>query len=584
MQQRTRLLACQHWRCRTTLSRSGTGLGTPSAIARDQISGKIYISNSCNNSITVYASGSAGNATPIATIIGSNTNISNPTGLALDSTGNIYVANTGSNAITVYPAGSSGNVAPSATISGTNTQLNVPQAIALDSKGNIYAANNGTSIVTVYAPDSNGNVAPSSVIGGYETGLSAPVGIALDSNGKIYVVNNSNGDFSVTVYPSGSKGDVTPAATISGTTTELVSSAAIAVDSMGKIYVTNEQSKLGGLDSISFFAPGSNGNVSPIATISGANTGLAGPQGIALDSNSGIYIANRANSVTLYAAGGNGNIAPTGALGSGVDNPAGIATDSHGNIFVAESNAGSNGSNHVGSIGIYPAFSNATVQPGVTLIGNTGLTSPGGVAVDPEGNVYVTDTSSGRVSIFAPGSNGAASPTTVISGPHTGLQSPIAIALDSSGFIYVADQNGFIIVFKKGSTGDAAPIATIGGSNTALNLPVGIALDTNANIYVANHNPFMNQLFSVTVYPAGSNGNVSPSSMISGDMTGLMFPTGIALDANGNIYVANDGSPSGGTDSISVYPAGSDGNVTPSATITGPTTALSAPFGLAIGP
>src|SRR5208283_2542943 len=187
-------------------------------------------------------------------------------------------------------------------------------------------------------------------------------------------------------------------------------------------------------------------------------------------------------------------------------------------------------------------------------------------------------------SIFAAGSNGAASPTTVISGPHTGLQSPIAIALDSSGFIYVAEQSGFIAVFRKGSTGDAAPIATIGGSNTGLNLPVGIALDENANIYVANHNPFMNQLFSVAVYPAGSNGNVAPSSMIGGNMKGLLYPTGIALDANGNIYVANDGSAGGGSDSITVYPAGSDGNVTPSATISGPSTTLSAPFGLAIGP
>jgi hypothetical protein len=252
---------------------------------------------------------------------------------------------------------------PSATISGSSTGLNVPDAIALDSIGNIYVANNGIGTVTVYPPGSNGNVVPSSVIQGYDTGLNAPVGIALDSNRKLYVLNDSNGVFSITAYPAGSDGDVTPTATISGATTELASSAAIAVDSTGKIYVTNEQSQLGGLDSITVYASGSNGNVSPIASISGSNTGLASPQGVVLDSTGGIYVANRGNSVAFYPAGSAGNVAPTTTLGSGVSNPAGVATDSGGNIYVSDSSEATNGSSRVGSIGVYPAGSNATVAP-----------------------------------------------------------------------------------------------------------------------------------------------------------------------------------------------------------------------------
>ena len=55
----------------------------------------------------------------------------------------------------------------------------------------------------------------------------------------------------------------------------------IALDTDGNIYVANFTGNNG---SISVFAPGSNGNASPIASIAGANTGLDGPDGVTLDS------------------------------------------------------------------------------------------------------------------------------------------------------------------------------------------------------------------------------------------------------------------------------------------------------------
>jgi len=63
----------------------------------------------------------------MATIAGVNTGLF-PTGIALDGAGNIYVANQGS--ITVYAAGASGNATPIATIAGVNTGLNVPVRLA----------------------------------------------------------------------------------------------------------------------------------------------------------------------------------------------------------------------------------------------------------------------------------------------------------------------------------------------------------------------------------------------------------------------------------------------------------------------
>ena len=80
--------------------------------------------------------------------------------------------------------------------------------------------------------------------------------------------------------------------------------------------------------------------------------------------------------------------------------------------------------------------------------------------------------------------------------------------------------------------------------------------------------------------------NVAPAATIVGDSsadsTGFNNPSAIALDPMGNIYITNYGSQNGGAGSVTIYPAGSNGNVTPSSTISGPLTGLSAPQGIAV--
>jgi hypothetical protein len=87
---------------------------------------------------------------------------------------------------------------------------------------------------------------------------------------------------------------------------------------------------------------------------------------------------------------------------------------------------------------------------------------------------------------------------------------------------------------------------------------------------VANSGSQVGGVDSITIYLAGSNGNASPSSTISGVSTGLAVPYGIALDSSGNIYVANDGSTIGISDSVTVYAPGSSGNAAPAAQYLGP--------------
>src|SRR5882762_87736 len=112
----------------TTLLTAGTTPGTAVVTATSagvsatvsitvRVAGKpLYVANEVfGSSITVYAPGASGNATPVATIAGGNTGLSFPFGVALDGAGNIYVTNSassvgGSTSITVYAAGASGNV------------------------------------------------------------------------------------------------------------------------------------------------------------------------------------------------------------------------------------------------------------------------------------------------------------------------------------------------------------------------------------------------------------------------------------------------------------------------------------------
>lgn len=279
-----------------TLSNPPNGLNGPTAIAVDA-SGKTYVANSFlsignpSGSVTVYPSSARGLAgVPSATVIGSNTGLLSPTGIALDSSGHIYVSNASGGAskngsVTVYAPASNGNVTPSATI--VSADIFDPAGVALDSNGNIYVTCSIVSghtigyAIDVFPPASNGNLTPSSIIIGSQTQLDQPGGITLDSQGNIYVANRANN--SVTMYAAGSSGNIAPSIVISGSNTGLTSPIGIGVDSVGNIYVVNSSNAGGGAaGSVTVYAAGSNGNVTPIQTISGGDTGLFSPMGLAL--------------------------------------------------------------------------------------------------------------------------------------------------------------------------------------------------------------------------------------------------------------------------------------------------------------
>jgi len=161
--------------------------------------------------------------------------------------------------------------------------------------------------VTVYAPGSSGNAVPSATIGS-NTGMVAPVGIGLDASDNIYVtsVGSTVGGFdSVAIYPYGSYANEPPTAVIRGEgspndNTLLSSPTGVAVDPSGNIFVANGMGGFDGLGSITEYAPVGNRtgnlNIAPKAMIAGDvtgdNTELNAPAGVAFDSLGNIYVAN----------------------------------------------------------------------------------------------------------------------------------------------------------------------------------------------------------------------------------------------------------------------------------------------------
>jgi len=100
---------------------------------------------------------------------------------------------------------------------------------------------------------------------------------------------------------------------------------------------------------------------------------------------------------------------------------------------------------------------------------------------------------------------------------------PLGLTFDSVGNLFVIAGRA-IFEFPAGWTSGTSPISSISGSATQLNGAEAMDLDVNGNIYVANSSSN-----AVTIYPAGSNGNVPPTVTISGQNTGLNLPLGIAV-------------------------------------------------------
>ena len=189
--------------------------------------------------------------------------------------------------------------------------------------------------------------------------------------------------------------------------------------------------------------------------------------------------------------------------------------------------------------------------------GNNGrFNTPGGVAVDNVGNVYVADTGNhtirkvtpaGAVSTLAglAGNSGSTNGT----GGSARFYAPQGVAVDSSYNVYVAD-TGNHTIRKITAAGVVSTLAGLAGNSGSTNgtgssarfyAPQGVAVDSSGNVYVAD--TWNHTIRKITVGGAVSTLAGSPGNYGSADATGTSAqfyqPQGVAVDSAGNVYVGD---------------------------------------------
>jgi|SRR5579862_1723262 len=296
------------------------------------------------------------------------------------------------------------------------------------------------------------------------------------------------------------------------------------------IYVANS-SKLFHRGSITVYRYGANGNVSPVERIAGTKTGLQNPSGVALDSSRNIYVSNffgeYGGSVTEYAAGSNGNVSPVRTIDNAPSGRylmvgvADVVIDSAGYIFVP--------ANDSNSVSVYAPDANGDAPPARYIQGGkTEMHDASYVAVTKDGTIYVPNYLGDSVTIFGRRADGNVAPIRMIAGSQTKLRGCSGLGIDSKGNIYVSNYNtNSVAVFDKHANGNVAPIAIIAGSATGINGPDSMTVDAKDNVYVSNTGAQNGG--SVTVYAKGATGNVAPIATITGSKTMIDAPAGLVV-------------------------------------------------------
>jgi hypothetical protein len=210
---------------------------------------------------------------------------------------------------------------------------------------------------------------------------------------------------------------------------------------------------------------------------------LAGPSGIAYDATGNLYIADRNNTVVrkvdiagnITTFAGNGTQGYTGdggpATSAELNRPEGVAVDANGNVYISDENA--NVIRKVDTSGTITTFAGTGA---VGYSGDSGpatsakLNDPIGIAFDPAGNLYIADTPNNVIRKVD-----TSGKITTFAGNHTQgytgdggpaisaqLNAPTGVASDAAGNVYIADEHNY--VYRKVDT--TGKITTIAGTGS----------------------------------------------------------------------------------------------------------------------
>ncbi|HEY4246120.1 MAG TPA: immunoglobulin domain-containing protein [Lacunisphaera sp.] len=529
-----------------------------------------------------------------------------PCGVAADSAGNLYVADKDNFTIRrITPTGIVTTIAGAPGFdgyvdgNGSAARFRLPVGVAVDANGTLYVADMGNYVIrkittagVVSTLAGSGN--PGSADGtGTAAQFNVPTGIAVGPGGDLYVTDIDNKTIRkvtaagvVTTF-AGTAG-VAGSADGTGATASFSAPSSITTDGAGNLFVTDGYTvrKITASGVVTTIA-GTAGQ-SGTADGNGSGAAFAAAIGITIDATGNLYIADwsirkitPAGDVTTIA-GNHGN--PGGSSdGAGAaaqfNNPAGIAADATGNLFVCDRD--NNTVRKITSAGAVTTFAGLPPEGSRGNVDGAGVVarfnSPAGVAVAPNGDVYIADsgnrtirriTAAGATSTVTGTSNGQSNPLT--------FDNPAGLAIDLTGNLYVG-QAGNNIISKVTPAGVVTTFAGAGprpghsdgtGTDATFFDPEGLAVDANGTVYVAdrgNHTIRRISSAGVVTTLAGSAG-VPGSADGTGSSARFYESTGVVVDANGNVFVA-DGlnnavrkiSPTGVVTTIAGV-AGTDGN------------------------
>ncbi len=489
---------------------------------------QFYGSNLPNGIIVTAAGGYLGNGVPAT-----NASLSSDSGVAVDSKGNLFVADyynnvireVGTNGIITTVAGNgvygySGDGGPA-----TSASLAFPSGVAVDASGNLFFADSGNSRIRKVSP--NGVI--TTVAGG----------------GSNYFGNGGPATNAVLGTPSG-----------------------VAVDVSGNLFIAEPVfvRKVSANGLISMVAgggtnyPGNGG----LAT----NASLVSPSGVAVDANGNLFIADRYHSlirevgtngiITTVAGNGISGYSGNGGLATNASlyNPSGVAVDARGNLFIADRY--NNLIREVGTNGIITTVAGNRMS-GYSgdsgLATNASLANPSGVAVDISGNLFITDNirirevgTNGIINTAAGGYFGNRVPAT-----NAILTNPLGVAVDVRGDLFIADSGNDVVrevdtygVITTIAGNRVAGYSGDGGlaTNASLHTPSGVAVDVSGNLFIADsYNTVIREVDTNGIITTVAGGGASqPGDGGLATNASLAFPSGVVVDGNGNLFIADAGS------------------------------------------
>lgn len=604
--------------------------------------------------ISTVAGGGPNNLTATSASIGYAVSI------AFDSLGNAYVADGLSNHVfQVSPSGNLTVVAGNGTAGysgdggpATSATLNNPEGIFLDGSGDIFIADTDNCLIREVSAGNITTVAGKPGSCGYSgDGASAtsaqlddPYGVFVDGSGNIYIADTDNcvirevsgGNIATVAGTPGSCGYAGDGAVATSAQLDLPQGVFVAsVASVGTfiaiadtdnnlIRVVNPGSTTITIDGVSIPA-------TYIQSVAGLpfydsqggeacnTTQLCLPGGVYVDGSGDIFIADTDNFVirevpasttvvlnTVAGTPGTAGYSPNGTAATSADlnYPSNMVVDGSGDIFIADTDnfvteevTASNGEIQT-TIGNNTLAYSGDGNPAV----DAELFSPGAVALDSAGNIYIADTSNSVIRVVNTGTaaitiagvtiqpsdigtvagsyyvSGALNPCDYSGdgGAATSAQlcAPGGVFVDGSGNIYIADSGNNVIrvvnpsasaVTIAGVTIQGGDIATVAGNGTLcqfnvapcgdggpaisaeLNTPNGVFVDSAGNIFIADTDDYVIREVATagTINTVvGNYAQCTQAQTACGDGSAatsaqLSFPFGVFVDLSENVYISD---------------------------------------------